>query len=96
VHFWRSFRLNAAPRLHKPNAETAVRRRFSLDRFDIRLTGFWTRRAFQAVMQINNYVQALGHSFVLNKGKPTERWGRKVTGLEGLKPYGSGTARRLQ
>jgi hypothetical protein len=35
-------------------------------------------------MQINNYVQALRHSFVPDKGKPTERWRRKVTGLQGL------------
>jgi hypothetical protein len=54
------------------------------------------RSASKAVMQINNYVQALRHSFVLDKGKTTERWRRKVTGLEGLRPYGSGTARRLQ
>jgi hypothetical protein len=35
-------------------------------------------------MQINNYVQGLRHSFVPDKGKPTERWRRKVTGLQGL------------
>jgi hypothetical protein len=44
-------------------------------------------------MQFNNYVQSLGHSFILNKGKTAERRRRKVTGLEGRQPYGSGTAR---
>ena len=34
----------------------------------------------------------MGHSVRRKKGKTTERWRRKVTGLRGHQPYGSGTA----
>jgi hypothetical protein len=41
-------------------------------------------------MQINNSVQCLGHSLGLDKGKTTERWRRKVTGLKGEDPMAAG------
>jgi len=37
-------------------------------------------------------MKASGSAFGFAKGKPIERWGRKVSGLRSLKLYDSGTA----